>query len=420
MRPRRAAGVLSRPVLRLPLQHAARGLELDAPSHGNVQESVGFLWYHDHRVDHTAENTYKGLVGPAVVFNEHDTGDETTGLHLPSFPDYDVPLVLGDKLFDPATGQLAFDTFNTDGFLGNTFLVNGKVQPFFEVRKRRYRLRILDAGPSRFYEVFLTNPANPAQRIPFYVISNDGNLLPRPVEVTSYRLGVAERVDIIVDFNKIAQRFGNPGRIRLENRLEQTDRRGPTGRILPAGRGDQLLEFRLTGTAPEDVSFDPEPVAFPRVPASADDAVFGPISLPDISGLTPRVTRTFRLERGSGQWQINGRLMDCTDFRFSPQVDTTERWILQNNSGGWQHPVHIHCEELRILSRNGVPVRPGNIEFARKDVLQLRFNEQVEVLMRFRDMRGGFPLHCHNTVHEDHQMMLLWNIADSGDTNPRP
>src|SRR4051794_34669289 len=25
---------------------------------GNLQEALGFLWYHDHRVDHTAENTY--------------------------------------------------------------------------------------------------------------------------------------------------------------------------------------------------------------------------------------------------------------------------------------------------------------------------------------------------------------------------
>ena len=33
----------------------------------NIQEALGFLWYHDHRVDHTAENTYKGLVGPAIV-----------------------------------------------------------------------------------------------------------------------------------------------------------------------------------------------------------------------------------------------------------------------------------------------------------------------------------------------------------------
>src|SRR5262249_26124945 len=152
--------------------------------------------------------------------------------------------------------------------LGNVFLVNGKAQPFHEVQKRRYRFRVLDAGPSRFYEVFLTNPDNLSQRIPFWVIANDGNLLPRPIEVTSHRLGVAERVDIIVDFAKIAARFGTPARIGRENRLEQTDGRGPTGKILAAGQGDQLLEFPLVGGAVTDASLDPEPVAYPHVPAT--------------------------------------------------------------------------------------------------------------------------------------------------------
>ena len=389
------------------------------PPNGNVQEALGFLWYHDHRVDHTAENTYKGLVGPAVAFNDFDTGDESTGLHLPSFPEFDVPLVLADRLFDPTTGLLAFDTFNFDGFLGNTFLVNGKVQPFFEVSKRRYRFRVLDAGPSRFYEVFLTNPDNLSQRIPFWVIANDGNLLPRPIEVTSHRLGVAERVDIIVDFAKIAQRFGNPARIRLENRLEQDDGRGPSDNILAAGQGDQMLEFRLVGNAVSDGSFDPEPVAFPHVPAAAGDAVFAPISLPDISQVQPRIPRTFRFERGDGQWQINGQFMDCTRFRLHPQLNTAERWIIQNSSGGWQHPIHIHLEEFRILSRNGRPVRPGNVEFSRKDTMRLA-DEQIEVVVRFRDFKGGYPLHCHNTVHEDHQMMLLWDVSDVGDNNRTP
>src|SRR5919199_6469846 len=71
---------------------------------GNIQEALSFLWYHDHRVDHTAENTYKGLVGPAIVRTEFDNGDETDpgGLHLPSFVPgggYDIPLVFADRLF---------------------------------------------------------------------------------------------------------------------------------------------------------------------------------------------------------------------------------------------------------------------------------------------------------------------------------
>jgi FtsP/CotA-like multicopper oxidase with cupredoxin domain len=389
------------------------------PPDGNIQEALGFLWYHDHRVDHTAENTYKGLVGPSIIFNEFDTGDETTGFRLPSFPEFDIPLVFGDRFFDPTTGQLAFDTFNTDGVLGNVFLVNGKAQPFFEVRKRRYRFRLLDGGPSRFYQLYLTNPDNLSQSIPFWVISDDGNLLPRPIETTSLRMSVAERNDVIIDFAKIAQRFGNPARIRLENRLEQVNGRGPTGKILPAGQGDQLLEFRLVGGVVADASFDPEPVSSPRVPARAGDAVFAPISLPDISRAKPRITRTFRFERGNGGWQVNGKFMDCTRFRFTAQVNECERWIIQNKSGGWRHPIHIHLEEFRILSRNGVPARPGTLEFSRKDALELG-DEDVEILVRLRDMKGGYPIHCHNTVHEDHQMMLLFDVQDKGDNNTAP
>ena len=90
---------------------------------------------------------------------------------------------------------------------------------------------------------------------------------------------MAERNDIVVDFARIAREFGNPKRLILENRLEQVDGRGPTGKILPAGRGDQLLEFRI-GETVEDGSFDYDPMSAPGVPAKADDSVFGPIVLP--------------------------------------------------------------------------------------------------------------------------------------------
>ena len=389
---------------------------------GDIQEYLSYLWYHDHRVDHTAENTYKGLVGPSIVFGEVDTGNEETGLRFPSFVEgggFDIPLVFADRLFDPTTGQLAFDAFNTDGILGNVFLVNGRVQPFLEVNQRRYRFRLLVAGPSRFFQFFLTNPDNLSQSIPFLVISDDGNLLGRPVKTPSVRLSVGERNDIIVDFARIAREFGNPKRLILENRLEQTDGRGPTGKILPAGKGDQLLELRIGPTAPDD-SVDYDPQSFPGVPARADDAVFGPIVLPDISNVQPRITRTFRFERGGGGWQVNGQFMDCTRFRFRTQRDQFERWIVVNDSGGWHHPVHIHFEEFRIISRNGVKVKPGDIEFARKDVVQLRTNDSVELLVRFRDMNGGYPFHCHNTVHEDHQMMMLFENADVGDNKTTP
>lgn len=397
-------------------------------TNGDVRETLGSLWYHDHRVDHTAENTYKGLVGPQIIFNEFDTGDENTGFRLPTFPQFDIPLVLADKLFTPE-GEICFDPFGFDGLVGDKYVVNGRFQPFFEVQKRRYRFRIVVGGPSRFFDLFLTNPDNPSQSIPFWQIASDGNLLPRPVEVTHTRIAVAERSDVIIDFRKIWERFGRPSRIWLENRLEQVNGRGPTDEILPPGNpANAVMEFRLIGPdAPPDGSFDPEPVSFPRAGCSPNDCVFAPICLPPPptdTAASPtdriRLTRRFRFERGNGQWQINGELMDCTRFRFTVQRNTAERWILRNNSGGWQHPIHIHLEEFRMIRRNGRQIRCGNVEFSRKDVVRIGFNEEIELVMRFRDFRGGYPMHCHNTIHEDHQMMLLWQVQDTGDNLTEP
>ena len=100
-------------------------------------------------------------------FNEFDTGDETTGFRSSSFGDgqnpltsFDIYMVFNDKVFDNQTGLLRFDLFNTDGILGDKFLVNGKINPVLHVSPRRYRFRWLNTGPSRFYQMFLLGPNN--------------------------------------------------------------------------------------------------------------------------------------------------------------------------------------------------------------------------------------------------------------------
>src|SRR5437899_7868048 len=210
------------------------GFEASPPA-GDVRETMNTLWYHDHRFDFTAQNVYKGLAGFYLLFDEVDSGDETDpnplALRLPS-GEFDVPLMFADKVFD-SDGQVFFDFFNLDGILDVKFIENGAIQPFFKVARRKYRFRLLNTGPSRFYEFFLSNGQ------PFVQISNDGSLLPQPLPRTSVRLGVAERADVDVDFSHL--RIGD--RIFLENRLEQTSGRGPTGKILPQSSATQLLRF---------------------------------------------------------------------------------------------------------------------------------------------------------------------------------
>ncbi len=395
------------------------GFNSDHAPNGDINESLATLWYHDHRVDFTSQNTYKGLLGFYCLFNQFDTGNDDTGFRLPDFPQHDIPLVFNDKVYDPTTGQLVFDLFNLDGILGDKFLVNGKIQPFFNVEPRRYRFRMLDSGPSRFYEFFLTDLNNLSATNQYFLIGTDGNLLPHPVQVTSARIGPAERIEVIIDFRKFAGKT-----IYLENRLNQLNGQGPVPvdsqigsqgdvsaecssnfgttipAILPAGQGNLLLQFRVSGSSVNDDSVDPATnPTFYQLPSTHAE---------------PRIVRTFKFDRLNGQWSINGQFMDCNTFRFAVQQNSVEQWLLTNLTGDWTHPVHIHLEEHRILSRNRVaPTVPADT--GRKDVTQLHPNERAQLFFRFRDWLGKYPIHCHNVVHEDHAMMALWHVVAQGD-----
>src|SRR5258708_16842980 len=93
-------------------------------------------------------------------------------------------------------------------------------------------------------------------------MSGDGNRRPQGISVTSVRLGVAERADIIIDFSKI-----NASRVYLVNRLEQVNGRGPTGKILTPGT--PIVQLNIGRAAP-DYSRDP---AAPNL---------GPFKIPDL------------------------------------------------------------------------------------------------------------------------------------------
>ena len=88
-------------------------LYLNWPADGNAREKQSFFWFHDHRMDHTGSNVYKGLVGLYPIYDPVlDNGNEadTTGLQLPgvkknnkdgSFDvDYDIPLAFYDCRLD--------------------------------------------------------------------------------------------------------------------------------------------------------------------------------------------------------------------------------------------------------------------------------------------------------------------------------
>lgn len=362
---------------------------------GDSREALGTLWYHDHRMNFTAPNGLRGLAGFYLIFDHIDSGNElepAPALGLPSGP-YDVPIIFGDRRFDSG-GYVFWDQLSPEGVLGDKILVNGKIEPFFKVARRKYRLRLLNAGPTRYYEFFLVTSGNVVQR--FTYIANDGNLLPAPLlNQTRVRLAVAERGDIVVDFSKYA--IG--AELYLVNRLQQEDTRGPKDVKAPGTRIMKIIVDR-----------EPPSADMSRVPSEL--RALPPLPTPAEMALLP--VRRFEFARKQGLWTVNDRLFNVNSARAKIKKGNAEIWELVNNSGGWSHPIHIHFEEGRILSRtkDGISVPVPAHEQGRKDVYELHKTSSARVFLRFRDFPGKYVMHCHNTVHEDHEMMMRWDIED--------
>lgn len=418
----------------------------DTMSGGRVpddREKLATLWYHDHRMGFTAANVYAGLVGFYCLFDEQDSGDENdpnpTAWRLPS-GEHDVPLLLHGLLFNK-DHQLLFDSYAIHGVLGDRFTVNRVIQPHFEVKRRKYRFRILDGGPSRFYQLFLNSPTlSPAgaeeQHLHrFIVISGDGNFQPEPVEAESIYMGVAQRVDVIIDFST----FKAGDQIYLENRLDQMHGHGPSGRMITDPeeiRSHRLMRFDVVGDAVDDPS---------RVPD-----FFRPF--PPIDRSIIKRERTWNFDYDGGIWTINSRPMHPNRIDAGIERDSAEIWTYRNNGNSWHHPIHSHLSEWLVLEVNGVPVRHDTVQIMpkvrgteafqrvftkersegsdyalgtnvlrgpwcggfRRDVALLGPRTEIKLYSRWPDFVGKYILHCHNVVHEDHSMMARWDVLPPG------
>jgi len=402
----------------------------------DVGEAQSTMWYHDHGMDGTGYNVSKGLAGFAPCFGEHElklihdrvlpglgpdscvdpelhrvVSDpaESAELEHPEHPGfyrpekepyrnpYDIPIVLQDKVIDPATGQIAFDTAGHNGYLGDTFVLNGVAWPYLNVENRKYRFRFLDGSNARVYRLRILSEADffrlrgePAPGAdaegdaaegaagrpksydeiakPFLRIGKDSWLWNRAAERRSVLLAMANRADVVVDFKKLAPRLkpGEEAVFYLVNTMPQSDGRGPKQKLNDGG-DPRVLPL------PFDTAATPDG----RTPATAVAELNRPIGLMKIVVQGPpvapgddatvedgtvlnrhepirddeiQVVREFIFERGKGAWKINGRFYDPTVANATPTLGSAEEWVLRNGGGGWWHPIHIHLESHQLVS----------------------------------------------------------------------
>ena len=490
---------------------------------GDYRELMGTHWFHDHMLDFTAQNVYKGNVSMFNYYSAIDRGKEAdchyanpynpatkTGnvnLCLPSGKalewgnrDYDINVLMTDKAWD-SDGQLFFNIFNKDGFLGDQMLTNLVWKPYFDVRKRRYRLRLLNASVSRYLRIALVEQVNGTSgeisgpqrsnvsynRVPFHMVLNDGNIMEHAVHFDGNKTvagfenrkgtlptqAIAERYDIVVDFarfapgtklyfvNLLEHRNGRrPNEaIPLQDILNGTyhDRRGASAAeadiAIPNGtRYDtdptvgRFLEFRVhrnidpsTCVINPDNSRDAPVICQDGVDTSMNPADYeeGGMKMVPLPGFTQEelanaVHRTFEFARSNGTdeslWSIKtdggaGYNMDPRRLTAAPTKDgQVEIWHLEGN-GGWSHPVHVHFEEGQILSRDG-KAPPEWEKWARKDIYRIGrmadSTTSVSLAIRFREFMGTYMEHCHNTQHEDHAMLLRWDVENPNQVKLMP
>jgi len=353
------------------------------------------MWYHDHILDFTGPNVYMGLAGFFLYFDELDSGSERSGLRLPS-GEFDVSLLLRDKRLD-RKGQLLYDGLTDhSGFLGDKWLVNGAIQPFFEVKRRKYRFRMLNGCNARFLGMQLVTERGQPQ--PFTLIATEGGLMATPVPERELAfLSPAQREDIVIDFS----RYREGTVLYLEDRVDQPDGRGPKGdfdRPELLGSGRRFLKI-IVGSAAEDPSQVPD--------------VLRPFEAISVAEIARATRREFVFERRHGVWVINGESVDLERSVANSRLNQPEVWRLVNKGGGWWHPIHIHLEFMHVLKRNGRRAvddleRDGQ---SKRDVITLGPNDDVEVFFKFRDFPGPWVFHCHTLEHEDAFMMARFSVV---------
>ncbi|KQQ80929.1 multicopper oxidase domain-containing protein [Arthrobacter sp. Leaf137] len=337
------------------------------------------LWYHDHAVHNTAQSVYSGLAGQ---YHLHDDVERNL---LPQ-DKFDVPLTVSDAMFD-ANGALAYDDNTHSGLWGDIILVNGAPWPVMKVQRRIYRFRILNASISRSYRFSLSTGD------PVTMVATDGGLMPAAQQVASWRHASAERYEILIDFSK----YPAGKRVELRNLSNANN--------VDYDNTGKVMAFDVTGDAVD--TSGPAAKVMPTLLASSNT-----MSLTTSQSVK---TRQMRVKRDNEIWTIGGMTWNEvveSGYRkvlADPDLDDVEIWEIENSSGGWFHPVHIHLVDFQILSRNGRA--PFSYERGPKDVVYVGEGETVRLVMKFEHQRGRYMIHCHNLPHEDHDMMAQFSVG---------
>jgi blue copper oxidase len=352
--------------------------------------------------------------------------DEADRLPLPSrWGVDDLPLIIQDRRFTP-DGQF-FERFNimavTNGYIGDTVLVNGAHIPEARTARGWLRLRILNGSNARSYALTVSDGRS------LFVIACDGGLLENPVELKRLLVHAGERFEVLVDarngtaFEVMTLPVGQE-----IMRLPPFDRPLPLVTIRPEGAdGNGRLPDRLVTLPP--LPENPPPVSQDLVmnmfrdkegmmalqktglTAMGKDGQTDPAVIARVVDLIvngPALSQSDQLSANG----VNSKPFALGEKGFAAPRYQLLHWRIAEGSDRMLHPVHIHGCQFRIISQDGHPPEPQRAGW--KDITPISAGGVSEILVRFPHPAGRddpYMAHCHILEHEDSGMMAQFTVS---------
>jgi len=347
-----------------------------------VPKPRGTRWYHTHLAPggHPDRGGFNGQFGFVIIEPREDPAryDREVLLALHEWEARFVDGQVHDHSPSPSLARPVMDMGS--GMMGGeggtmreadygVFSVNGRAlghgDPIRVRAGERVLFRILNASATLTHRLAL-----PGHR--FTVVALDGNPVPTPRTVDAIELGVAERVDAIVEMN-------TPG-VWI---LGSTD---PTWRSHGLGTVIEYAKHRGRPAWHDPTALSPWNYASFGVPSRR----------PEVDG---RFELVLRQATGTQNiWTINGQSYPKT----TPlTVERGKRYrIAFSNMSMMEHPMHVHGHVFELASVDGV-----STSGVRKDTIVVRPMMGRAEIDLVAENPGTFLIHCHNELHMDGGLM---------------
>jgi blue copper oxidase len=369
-----------------------------------IANRAGLYWYHPHPHDRTGAQIHKGLGSLLLVQDEEDDAlRRALGLELGRT---EIPLLIQDKQVDDL--NRIHHAMGEDDWIGNRMLVNWTPEPFFDATTCLHRFRILNGSNARTYLLAFTQAG---RRIPYTLIGTDGGLLEKPATVTQCFLAPAQRLDVLVDFEKLVSGSTVMLTSLAYDPMENDGRPGDPAMEHPGapalGSAQDILKINV------------------KVPVCAPRAVPKILSSLSAAPGKPVATRKFRLHIEGVKWLINGYNYhdDMRAVQFGVARGSVEHWEISNDMKSMPHPMHLHGFQFRVVERRKSPapirrmaVTPAGLspqDLGWQDTVLVWPGETVRIAIDFSQPFEGtqqYMFHCHNLEHEDQGMMMNFEV----------